>query len=117
MSYLRMSLLTLSLCMIGAPAYAYLPWNGGWSCPQPAYISGHRPQGPRCAGGTVTSLQTGAAADTAESAWLSWWVLNTSNYALWIDRSSCNTISPVLNNSDGSSVVRLDTYGGNASTT
>lgn len=65
----------------------------------------------------MTSLQTGAAADTAESAWLSWWVLNTSNYALWIDRSSCNTISPVLNNSDGSSVVRLDTYGGNASTT
>ena len=71
-----------ALCVSFAPdAAAYASFYGGFGCNGPAYISGHRALTPHCAGGVTVSLQSGAQADIADSAWRQWWQMNTANPA------------------------------------
>jgi hypothetical protein len=91
-----------ALCASYAPdAAAYTYYYGGFGCSGPAYISGHRALTPHCAGGATVSLQSGAQADIAESAWRQWWHMNTANPAVWIDRWAGTCTNNGLNTGDG----------------
>jgi hypothetical protein len=63
---------------------------------------------PRCAGGAVSSLQTGTFADQTESAWREWWDLDNANYAVWVRRDAC-TSSAVPGTDDGQDIARAAT--------